>query len=159
YLESCNDETDRLGPYGVIRETRAATRRFVRTLMSRVTIAPANGNRARTINAPVKLFVRLRTTPLRQGPPHPPRFPLGLTNPIPAAAPVPVSIRDDIAQNGPRVPQMPTAATASAASSPGGALKNAAAARPSVPTIADAATCLGRSPRWSELLPIITIPT
>ena len=64
----------------------------------RVTSAPTNGNTARAINAPVKLFVRLRTRPIRYGPAKPPRFPIELINAIPAAAAVPASIREDMAQ-------------------------------------------------------------
>src|SRR5437016_306930 len=75
-----------------------------------------------------------------------------------AAAPVPLRNCDDIAQNGPSVPQIPTAANASARSSPTGALMKAAAISPTAPASAELATCHRRSPVRSELLPMTTIP-
>src|ERR1051326_2561540 len=77
---------------------------------------------------------------------------------IPTPAPVPVRHSDDIAQNGPNVPQIPTAAKDKAASSAAGALEKAAIAKPTAPAKAHTATCHRRSRLWSELLPMMIIP-
>src|SRR5881628_815114 len=77
---------------------------------------------------------------------------------MPAAAPVPRRHSDDMAQNGPSVPQIPMAANESAASSREGIFKIPAAAKPAAPIKAETATCHRRSLRRSELFAIITIP-
>ena len=59
---------------------------------------------------------------------------------MPAAAAVPLRNSDDIAQNGPSVPQIPIAASASAASSAAGDFSNAAAINPITPAHAEIAT-------------------
>src|SRR2546425_1713119 len=120
-------------------------------------MAPSKGQTASVRSAKAKLLVRFRTTPTRYGPRNPPRFPIELIKAIPAAAPVPVRKSDDIAQNGPIVPQIPAAANESAASSPRGAFKNAAATRPAAPAKAEPATCQTGSPRGSDLLPMMTM--
>src|SRR5262249_41426427 len=110
-----------------------------------VTIPPIRGQAARTKRAKAKLLVRLRTTPIRYGPAKPPRLPIELIKASPAAAAVPVKNWDDIAQKGPRLPQMPTAANDNAATSAAGDLKRPASTSPIVPTNADPATCHRRS--------------
>src|SRR5262247_983624 len=60
---------------------------------------------------------------------------------IPAAAPVPASDSEDIAQNGPSVPQMPAAASESAASSSVGLATRPAEIKPAAPAAAEIATC------------------
>src|SRR5438874_9947599 len=108
--------------------------------MVRVVIAPINGHTASARSARAKLSVRLLTIPTRYGPRNPPRLPTELISAMPAAAPVPLRNSDDIAQNGPSVPQIPTAAKESAASSAAGILRYAAAVKPTAPVNAAAAT-------------------
>src|SRR5262245_47713341 len=108
--------------------------------MANVRTAPINGQTAKARRAREKLFVCFRTRPTRYGPRNPPRFPTELIRAIPAAAPAPLRTRDDIAQNGPRLPHMPTAASESAASSAAGAFKNAAKVRTAAPANAAVVT-------------------
>lgn len=63
------------------------------------------------------------------------------------------------AQKGPRAPQMPNAATDSAARAPTSECgSSAAATKPAAPTRAGTATCQRRSPVRSERAPTTTIP-
>src|SRR5262249_12762101 len=124
-----------------------------------VTTAPAIRNSANTTSPHVKLFVRVRTQPIRLGPTKPPRFPTELMSAIPAAAPVPANDSEDIAQNGPRVPHMPAAARESAASSSTGLVVRPAPINPAAPAMAESATCRRRSRVASECFDVTTINT
>src|SRR5262249_44886357 len=71
---------------------------------------------------------------------------------------VPLRNSEDIAQNGPIVPQMPAAASDSAASWAAGASSEPAATRPAAPAKADIATCHRLALVLGELRPIMTRP-
>src|SRR5260221_9855271 len=90
---------------------------------------------------------------------NPAVHPTELTTAIPAAAPGPRRNAVGSAQNGPRHPQIPTAAIDSVTTAQGVFGQSAVAAMPALAIAAQSATCQCRSPVRSECRPIITIVT
>src|SRR5262249_56110420 len=104
-------------------------------------------------------FVGVRTNRIRLGPANPQGFRRGLRRAFPAGGAATARDSEDIAQNGPRVPQMPAAARESAASSSTGLVVIPAPINPAAPAMAESATCRRRSPVASECFDVMTINT
>src|SRR5208282_2286289 len=123
----------------------------------KASIPPASRDAAINSIPPAKLCVACRTVPTTYGPAKPPRFPIELTSAIAPAAAVPLRNSGGIAQNGPKVPQIPAAAIESAPSDRTGDRVVAASIRPTAPTAAQNARCHRRSPLRSDARPTNTI--
>src|SRR5271170_4754595 len=118
---------------------------------------PATRDAAIRSIPPAKLCVACLTIPTRYGPAKPPRFPIELTSAIEPAAAVPLRNSGGIAQNGPKVPQIPTAAIESAPNDSAGDRVIEASTSPAAPTAAQTARCHRRSPLRSDARPTKTI--
>ena len=97
--------------------------------------------------------------PITSGPINPPpKFPRELITAMPAAAAVPRRNAGGMAQNGPSEPKAPAAASDSPMIAISGVDDCDAISMPMELVRQLSITCSGRSPRWSELRPIRTIP-
>src|SRR5712691_2622516 len=112
--------------------------------MRRARIAAAISDEESAPTGIIKLPVASLRRPTAYGPTNPPRLPTALIQAIPAAAPERLNIAVGIAQNGPSVPQIPSAASESAARANTGVVETLHNRSPPAATSAGSATCQRR---------------